>query len=403
MQSAAWSAVAAVGAAALALLVVQLVHHVVLRLSRRSPLWFELARHVHRPAQLLAALVAVQAAIRGGPATGTWEPVLRHVLWLAFIGGVAWLVAALVMVLEDVALARFRMDVPDNRQARRVHTQVLMLRRITIALVAVLGIAVMLTTFPQVRAVGASMIASAGLAGVVAALAAQSVLGNVFAGLQLAFSDAVRLDDVVVVEGEWGRIEELTLSYVVVQIWDDRRLILPTSYFTNNPFQNWTRSRAAVLGAVELDVDWSVPVPEMREELRRSLEGNPQWDGRVCVLQVTDATGSMVRLRALTSAADAPTLWDLRCQVREHLVSWVRHHYPEALPTMRAVVAYRSGHRPESGPDGHGGPDGRGPRWHGGPDGHGDQSDDARVFSGSDDGEARANALTGPEEQAGRR
>jgi hypothetical protein len=321
VQSTAWSIVATVGAAALALIVVQLAHHVVLRLSRRSPLWFELARHAHRPAQLLAVLVAVQIAVRSGPATGGWEPALRHVIWLAVIGSVA---------------------------------------------------------------------------GVVAALAAQSVLGNVFAGLQLAFSDAVRLDDVVVVEGEWGRVEELTLSYVVVQIWDDRRLILPTSYFTNNPFQNWTRSRAAVLGTVELDVDWSVPVPEMREELRSSLEGNPQWDGRVCVLQVTDATGPLLRLRALTSAADAPTLWDLRCQVREHLVSWVRHRYPYALPTVRTEIAYRGGQRPQDGrgaSEGRGGPDGRS-----GPD-----DDDARVFSGSDDGEARASALTGPEERAGRR
>jgi small-conductance mechanosensitive channel len=385
VQSAAWSIVAAVGAAALALVVIQLVHHVVLRLGRRSPLWYELARHLHRPAQLLAVLIAVQAAVRGGPATGAWEPVLRHAIWLAVIGAAAWLVAALVMVLEDVALIRFRTDVPDNRQARRVHTQVVMLRRITVAVVAVLGVAVMLMTFPQVRTVGASMLASAGLAGVVAALAAQSVLGNVFAGLQLAFSDAVRLDDVVVVEGEWGRIEELTLSYVVVQIWDDRRLILPTSYFTKNPFQNWTRSQAAVLGTVELDVDWSVQVPEMREELRRFLEGHQLWDGRVCVLQVTDATGSVVRLRALTSAADAPTLWDLRCQVREHLVSWVRHRYPQALPTMRTEIAYRTRQRPDGGVDGRSHPD-----------------DDARVFSGSYDGEARASAFAGPEEQAGR-
>jgi small-conductance mechanosensitive channel len=386
VPSVAWSVAAAVGAAALALVVIQLVHRVVLRLGRRSPLWFELARQLHRPAQLVAVLVAVQAAIRGGPATGAWEPVLRHAIWLAVIGAVAWLVAALVMVLEDVALVRYRMDVPDNRRARRVHTQVVMLRRLTVALVAVLGLAVMLMTFPQVRTVGASMLASAGLAGVIAALAAQSVLSNVFAGLQLAFSDAVRLDDVVVVEGEWGRIEELTLSYVVVQIWDDRRLILPTSYFTKNPFQNWTRSQAAVLGTVELDVDWSVPVHEMREELRRFLEGHQQWDGRVSVLQVTDATGSLVRLRVLTSAADAPTLWDLRCQIREHLVSWVRHRYPEALPTMRAEIAYRTRHHPN------GGVDRRSP-----------SDDDARVFSGSHDGEARASAFTGPEEQAGRR
>jgi small-conductance mechanosensitive channel len=385
VQSAAWTIAAAVGSAALALVAVHLVHRVVVRLGHHSAFWAGLARHTHRPVQLLAVLVAVQVAVRGGPATGSWEPVLRHALWLAIIGGVAWLVAAVVIVFEDVTLTRFRTDVPDNRQARRVHTQVVMLRRITLAVVAVLGLAVMLTTFPQVRAVGASMLASAGLAGVIAALAAQSVLGNVFAGLQLAFSDAVRLDDVVVVEGEWGRVEELTLSYVVVQIWDDRRLILPTSYFTSKPFENWTRSRSAVLGTVELDVDWSVPVPEIREELRRYLQANEQWDGRVCVLQVTEATGTMVRLRGLVSAVDAPTLWDLRCQVREHLISWVRREHPEALPVLRAELAEAEVSR-------QGGPDGRRDR----------DAGDARVFSGSFDGNARASAFAGPEDQAGR-
>ena len=156
---------------------------------------------------------------------------------------------------------------------------------------------------PGVRALGASVLASAGLISVIAALAAQSTLGNVFAGLQLAFSDAVRVDDVVVVEGEWGRIEELTLTYVAVQIWDDRRLVLPTSYFTTKPFQNWTRTSSAVLGTAEIDVDWSVPVEPMRAELRAVCEGTELWDGRVCVLQVTDAVGGMIRLRALVSAA----------------------------------------------------------------------------------------------------
>ena len=170
------------------------------------------------------------------------------------------------------------------------------------------------------------MLASAGLISVVAALAAQSTLGNLFAGLQLAFSDAVRIDDVVVVEGEWGRIEELTLTYVAVQIWDDRRLILPTSYFTTKPFQNWTRTGSAVLGTAEIDVDWSAPVEPLRAELRPVCECTELWDGRVCVLQVTEAIGGMVRLRALVSAHDAGALWDLRCLVRERLVGWVWEH-----------------------------------------------------------------------------
>jgi hypothetical protein len=427
VQTTLWTIVAAVGAAALALGVVHLTHRIVVRLGRSSPLWAELAHHAHRPTQLACTLIAVQIAVRHGPATGNWQEPVLHILWLVVIGACAWLVAALVLVLEDVALIRFRTDVPDNKQARRVHTQVVMLRRITVAVIVLLALGVMLTTFREVRALGTSVLASAGLAGVVAALAAQSVLGNVFAGLQLAFSDAVRLDDVVVVEGEWGRVEELTLTYVVVQLWDDRRLILPPSYFTTKPFQNWTRSRAAVLGTVEIDVDWSVPVPQLRDELRRSLEASEIWDGRVSVLQVTEATGGLVRLRALVSAADAPTLWDLRCVVRENLVTWVRDRYPTALPRMRAEVSSGPGQngwrwvpeprraepsatapnatapnanaatpRPSVAQPAHA------PAWAGAPGRDPESNADAHVFSGGRDAEARSQAFAGPEDQTDR-
>ncbi|MGC1212965.1 MAG: mechanosensitive ion channel domain-containing protein, partial [Micromonospora sp.] len=325
--------VAALAAATIALVLVEVVHRVIRRLGRRSLLMTELTDHAHRSFQVAATVLAVQFAVRfsTGYAVGTpFRKTVLHILVLAVVATIAWLVASLLVVIEDTALARFRVDVPNNRHARRVRTQVVLLRRLTIAVVVVLALGVMLMTFPAVRGIGAGVLTSAGVVGVVAALAAQSLLGNVFAGLQLAFSDAVRLDDVVVVEGEWGRIEELTLSYVVVQIWDDRRLILPTSYFTSTPFENWTRTEAAVLGTAEFDVDWGIPVQAMREELRRLVESSDLWDGRVCVLQVTDATGGMIRVRALVSAADAGSLWDLRCLVREHLVAWVRDQRPTA-------------------------------------------------------------------------
>lgn len=411
MRSYLITVIAVLGAAALALVLTAVLHRLVRRFCRQSPLLTDLSQHTHHPFRVATTIVAVQFAVRAstGYAIGTpWRQALLHGLVLAIIAAVAWLVASLLLVSEDVALARFRTDVPDNRQARRIRTQVVMLRRVTIVVVVVLAVGVMLMTFPSVRGLGASVLASAGVVGVVAALAAQSLLGNVFAGLQLAFSDAVRLDDVVVVEGEWGRIEELTLSYVVVQIWDDRRLILPTSYFTSTPFQNWTRTQSAVLGTAELDVDWSVPVQAMREELRRLVEGTQLWDGRVCVLQVTDATGGTVRLRALVSAADAGSLWDLRCLVREHLVAWIREQRPTALPRMRAEVGDASGelawqwlHR-RSAADrgaGTGTQPGAGQRSAGGQEGRGGEApDDARVFGGSDDGEARSNAFVGPEE-----
>jgi small-conductance mechanosensitive channel len=373
---------AVVVAAGSAIVLAETVHRIVKRLGRRSPLLDDLARTAHKPFLVCLTIFAVQQAVRGfgGPFPG--RAGVLHALVLLIIASVAWLVAALALVLEDVALARWRTDVPDNMKARRVRTQVVMLRRVTVVAIVVLTAGVMLMTFPGVRAVGASLLASAGLISVIAAVAAQSTLGNLIAGLQLAFSDAVRIDDVVVVEGEWGRIEEMTLTYVAVQIWDDRRLILPTSYFTTKPFQNWTRTGSAVLGTAEIDVDWSAPVEPMRAELRAVCEASELWDGRVCVLQVTEAIGGMIRLRALVSAADAGSLWDLRCLVRERLVTWVFEHRQDALPRLRADVAQG------------------GPAAVAQPAPHSGSDEDARVFSGAGDGDERAAAFSGPEEQS---
>jgi small-conductance mechanosensitive channel len=373
-----------------ALLVLEIIHRIVLRLGRRWLLLNELARHAHRPLQALIALTAINQSLRAVVGDFAGRDAVLHGLVLAMIAAGAWVLAALLLVLEDVALARYRTDVPDNLQARRVHTQVVMVRRVTVAAIVVIAVGVALMTFPGVRAVGASLLASAGIAGVVAALAAQSTLANLFAGLQLAFSDQVRLDDVVVVNGEWGKIEEITLSHVVVRLWDDRRMILPSSHFTSTPYEHWTHSSAQVLGTVELDVDWSVPVPEVRDELRRMLEETDLWDGRTSVLQVTDATGGMIRLRALVSAANAGELWDLRCLVREHLVAWVRDRRPAALPRMRAEVAdgaarrawpWAASQQPSAGEEG-------------------EPKEDSRVFGGDPEGDARGQAFTGPDQRA---
>lgn len=393
MQPYLWTIAAAGVAAVLALVFVQVIHRAFGLLGRRSLLLSELSDHSHRPFQVAATVFAIQVAVRiatGQYAVGTgWRQTLLHFLVLLVIATTAWFVASLLLVTEDTALARFSTDIPDNRQVRRIRTQINLLRRLTVAVIGVLTIGVMLMTFPEVRGIGASVLASAGVIGAIAALGAQSVLSNVVAGLQLAFSDAVRLDDVVVVEGEWGRIEELTLSYVVVHIWDDRRLVLPTSHFTSKPFQNWTRTQSAILGTAEFDVDWAVPVQPMREELRRLAEGTELWDGRVCVLQVTDATGGMVRLRALVSAADAGSLWDLRCLVREHMVGWIRDQRPVAMPRVRTEIGDASGNLPWQWVQRRNSV--RQPLEQEAPD-------DARVFGGSEDGEARSNAFVGPEE-----
>jgi small-conductance mechanosensitive channel len=368
-----------------AIVLVEFTHWLLGRWGKRSVLAADLARTAHRPFLVTMVLFAGQQSLRASAGEFPGRGGVLHALVILFIAGFAWLVAALVLVLEDVALERWRTDVPDNLRRRRFKTQVVILRRVTVAGIVVLAVGVALMTFPGIRAIGASVLASAGLISVIAALAAQSTLGNVFAGLQLAFSDAVRVDDVVVVEGEWGRIEELTLTYVAVQIWDDRRLLLPTSYFTTKPFENWTRTGSAVLGTAELDVDWSVPVEPMRAELRSVCEGSHLWDGRVCVLQVTDAVGGVIRLRALVSAADAPSLWDLRCLVRERLVAWVWEHQRDALPRVRNEVGA--------------------PRETGAPArpltrAEHDAPGDGRVFSGGDDGEARGVAFAGPEDGA---
>ncbi len=254
---------------------------------------------------------------------------------LAIIAACGWLLAVFAFVMQDLTLARFPIDVADNRRARRVRTQVILLRRLTVAAIVTLVIGAMLLSLPGARQFGATILASAGVLGIVAGLAAQSSLSNLFAGLQLAFTDAIRVDDVVVVEKEWGRIEEITLTYVVVHLWDDRRMILPSTYFTTTPFQNWTRKESAVLGAVELDVDWSVPLAPMRAALDRTLEASTIWDGRVGIMQVTDAVGSFVRLRVLVSGVDGPTVFDLRCEVREALVDYLQREHPDALPRIR--------------------------------------------------------------------
>ena len=234
---------------------------------------------------------------------------------------------------------------PLRRSYREVYARA---RRLAAALIVILAVAAILLTFPGAQAAGASLLASAGLVSVVAGLAAQSSLANLFAGMQLAFSDALRIDDVVIADGEYGRVEEITLTYVVVNTWDQRRLVLPSTYFTTTPFQNWTRESSELLGTVYLDVDWTVSPAAVRQELDRILAETDMWDGRSSGVIVTDATGGFVQIRALVSAADAGTLWDLRCLVREKLVQWVHDQRPEILPRSRVTSRNQSIERAES-------------------------------------------------------
>ena len=254
------------------------------------------------------------------------------------IGCVARLVIRATLVTEKVLLSANRMDVEDNLRAREIHTQVSVIRKIIVVCTTALAVACGMMLFDPVRQLGTSILASAGIAGIVLGLAAQKTLSNLFAGIQIAISQPIRIDDVVIVEGEWGRIEEITLTFVTVCIWDLRRLVLPINYFIEKPFQNWTRSSAKLLNSVFLYGDYTLPVEPLRKELRRLLEANPLWDGDACVLQVTDSTPQAMEIRCLMTSSDAPKGWDLKCEIREGLVKFIQENHPECLPRLRAEV-----------------------------------------------------------------
>jgi small-conductance mechanosensitive channel len=330
---------AAVGAALVAAIVVAAVLAIPVRLVARRAGWDpKLIGKIRRPFRVLLLVVGLWIAVAATYPDAVWRLQLEHGLIIATIAASAWLVGGLLDFAFARTLARYPTDVVDNRVARRVHTQIAVLRRVVIVVIVVLALGAILLTFPGVEAVGTSVLASAGVVSVIAGLAAQSTLGNVFAGIQLAFSDAIRVDDVVVVAGQWGRIEDITLTYVVVHVWDDRRLVLPSTYFTSTPFENWTRRSSQLLGSVEFDLDWRVSPGAMRTQLEAILDSSELWDGRSRVLQVTDAVGGRVHVRVLVSAKDAPTLFDLRCTVRERLVDWLQQEQPQALPVDRVEL-----------------------------------------------------------------
>ncbi|MEZ0362523.1 mechanosensitive ion channel family protein [Mycobacterium sp. pUA109] len=310
------------------------------RVGRRSGLLTDVAALTRRPVRATLMVIAARAALDATIAASvSWRGALDHLLHILVIAALTWLLAALVLVVERRALVRFAGGAAGmadaDRQRRRIRTQVTTLRRLTIAVVVVLGAAAALMTFPSFTQLGKTLFASAGVLSVVAGLAAQTSLGSVFAGMQISFSDAIRVGDVVVLEGQWGRIEEITLTYVVAALWDERRLVLPTTYFTTTPFENWTRHATELLGTVELDVDFTVPLEPMRAELDRLLADTDLWDGRAASLQVTDAVGGLLRVRILVSAPDSGALFSLRCAVREGMVDWLRRTHPGALPRWR--------------------------------------------------------------------
>lgn len=329
-------------AAAVAALVLsvaaRLVSKVLQRLARPLPFMRELLQQLRQPACLLLPLLGVQTVWTAAPDDVLLIGALRHITTLAIIAAFTWLGLRAVAAVQELILIHHPVNIADNLRARRIQTQTRVLVRTLSCFVLIFGAAAMLMTFPSARQFGGSLLASAGLAGLAVGFAAKPVLGNLIAGLQIAITQPIRLDDVVIVENEWGRIEEITGTYVVVRIWDDRRLIVPLQWFIENPFQNWTRVTSSLIGAITFWVDYAVPLEPLRKELDRLLQEVPQlWDGRVSVLQVVETSDRAIQLRVLVSSRDSSSGWDLRCYIRENLINFISHKHPQCLPQLRAA------------------------------------------------------------------
>src|SRR5437667_1506640 len=266
-----------------------------------------------------------------------WIWVTQKAFGIFLIVALSILIVRGVNAVQQALLSRHRMDAPDNLPARRIYTQVSVIRKIIVTAVVIIATGSVLMLFDPVRQFGTSILASAGIAGVVLGFAAQKTLGNVLAGIQIALTQPLLIDDIVVVEGEFGQIEEITLTYVTVRTWDLRRMILPINYFVEKPFQNWSRVSTDLLGAVVLYLDYQAPIGELRKELKRLVENNPNWDTKVCGLQVTDTKQTTIEVRALVSASNPGRVFDLRCEVREGLIEFLCRSHPESLPRQRNV------------------------------------------------------------------
>ena len=313
------------------------------RLSARSRTTLDnvFVRHCRGPFRWLILVFSLHFFMPLAQLTASAHAFVSQFLSILLLLSLAWLVVKLTGVMEEFMLSRYRIDVADNLRARAIHTQIRIIKRIILVVVGILTFAIFLMTFSKIRQIGTSILASAGIVGIIVGFAAQRSISTLLAGIQIAFTQPIRIDDVVIVENEWGRIEEITLTYVVIRIWDLRRLIVPITYFMEKPFQNWTRISADILGTVFLYVDYTVPVQVVREELYRILKTSHLWDGKVWGLQTTNVSERTVELRALMSAADASNAWDLRCEVREKLIEFIQKQYPDGLPRVRAEVEDR--------------------------------------------------------------
>lgn len=333
------SALVLVTAALVALWVHRGVYKIITRMvESRDLFWRSLVSRTEGPTRLAMVVFALSIGVGLAPVTAWQGMVLRHLLLVCFIGLVGWIVLTALRIWTTVYLRRFKLDSEDNLLARKHVTQSRILQRVAATLIVVITTAIVLMTFDGVRQYGVSLLASAGAAGLVVGLALQPLLKNLIAGIQLAITQPIRLDDAVIVEGEWGNIEEITATYVVVRLWDWRRMVLPLSYFIEHPFQNWTRESSALIGTVMLYVDYTAPIGAMRAKLAEVARDSKLWDGKVVNMQVTDFKQETMEVRMLVSAGNAGRAFDLRCEVREKMIAWLQAEYPGALPRQRASL-----------------------------------------------------------------
>lgn len=328
---------------ALALIVSQMLYGLAVRVIRRrlkseDSFWRPLLLRTRGPVRMALCIGAISWAIHAAPLSAQETSLVQHGLLIAFIVLVGWVLMTALGIGTALYLRRFNVEAADNLLARKHYTQIRILKRAAATLIILLTAAFALMTIPGVRQLGVSLLAAGGAAGIIVGLALQPVLSNLLAGVQIALTQPIRIDDAVIVEGEWGKVEEITSTYVVIRIWDLRRLIVPLKYFMEKPFQNWTRESAKLLGPVILHLDYGVPVDAIREKLKTILEVSDKWDGDVSGVQVTNATERTMEIRILASAGNSGDAWDLRCDIREKMIAWLNETYPHALPRDRIDV-----------------------------------------------------------------
>lgn len=328
------------GMIALIWLAYRFVHAVDAQLRKSLPLKSNaldvLIKQCRVPIKVLVLIIVTRMALPFLNSLPNLFDVVAQVLSLALIGAVAWLLIEIVNGFGEIALEFYTIKVDDNLNARRIQTTVHFVKRLTMAVIMVLAATSILMMFEKVRQIGTGLLASAGILGIVAGLAAQRSIANLLVGIQMAVTQPVRIDDVVIVEDEWGKVEEINSTYAVIRIWDERRMIVPLTYFTEKPFENWTRTSSGLLCAVTLFVDYAVPVDSIRKNLNEILERSRYWDRKVAGVQVTGATERAMELRALMSARDASDAWNLRCEVREQLINFIQKGFPDGFPKVRA-------------------------------------------------------------------